>query len=104
MANEISAYEVITAILKKQETCSSLDINNWRDDYNDKYPYTHIKVYRDDIYNAVFYHQDELCWQEPGTNIIIKNKVVICPCCGDKHRKYPDTGKFDKIKEYNGRN
>ena len=99
MSETISAYEVISAILKTKETCSIKNINEWRDEYNEKNSYVHVEVYRDDIHSAVEYNVDKLRWKKDSDySVILKQEIIYCPVCGDKHRKYPNEKIFNKIK------
>jgi hypothetical protein len=93
---ELQADDVIRMVLKKQETCSIRDINEFKDKYNKKHPFVYVDVCRDNIEYVRQAYRTEFYWNnEKG--YFIKQESIKCPVCGDIHYKYPDESTFQRI-------
>jgi hypothetical protein len=58
----LEIHKVIREILKKQDSCSFLDINNYKREYEKMHPETYVAVSHDNIHSAVNYYADEFWW------------------------------------------
>ena len=96
---EITADEVIREILKKKDKCTVIDMSNWKDEYNKKHPDDYVDICSETICWAIEMNPDEFYWGGEGDEglIVLKQEVVYCPACGDKHRKYPNTEAFEVL-------
>jgi hypothetical protein len=102
---EINADVVLRKILKKKDSCTARELNEWKDTYNKKHPNGYVDICKDTIIWAVENNPDEFYWGGEGDEgiTVIKQEIIYCPVCGDKHRKYPNTEAFElliKIKEH----
>jgi len=90
---EVSLYDVLTLWFKRHDTCTMAELNHWVNKYREKHD-CYVPCDRDEIYYVLHtLGPDEFYWDNKA-EIIRKQEVIICPCCGSKHLKYPDTGKF----------
>jgi len=93
---ELDADDVVRMVLEKQETCSMRDISEFKEKYEKEHPDTYVCIYRDNVEYVKQAYRTEFYWDEKR-GVFIKQESIICPCCGVKHYKYPDTAKFNII-------
>ena len=92
----LSAEKVLDAVLAKMLNCNFRDINKYVDAHLIVHPDVYVEVTRNDIIGAVQANPDKFHW-EGGT--IFRQELLLCPVCGDKHRKYPNQNLFEEIKK-----
>jgi hypothetical protein len=95
---ELQAYDVIDAVLQKQDTCSILDMNKFKENYNKKHPYVYVSICRDDIDYVIYAYKTEF-WYDDKKGVFRRQESIKCPACGDVHRKYPNVEAFEKLKK-----
>lgn len=93
---EARLEDVIDEYFETHEICTMQDLYHFVHDYREKHnvyvPYDHEEL----EYVLYTLGLDKFYW-DPKAEIIRKQEVIICPCCGAKYRKYPDIDKFDCI-------
>jgi hypothetical protein len=91
---ELQSHEVVREILKKQDTCSIRDMNEFRSAYEKEHPDTYVCITRDDIYYVQHVFRDEFYWTG---EVFIRQESLVCPVCGETYYKYPDNEKYDGV-------
>ena len=80
-----------------KEDITIYELNMWCNKYQEEHPDVYLCHTRADLNHA---HGCGFIWHEikhEGSDILHKQESIVCPVCGDKHYKYPDTKKFEKI-------
>ena len=90
----LAADKVLDAILVKKLNCNFRDINEYADAHQIVHPEIYVEVTRDDIMHAIETNPNKFYWE--GGNVF-KQEIVLCPICGDIHRKYPKQDNYNKI-------
>jgi len=94
----LEAHEVIREILKKQFTCSFLNINRYKTKYEKEHPDIYVAVSKYDIHHAIDCYNDEFWWDN-NNEIILKQEIIFCPFCNHQHKKYPNHVVFNILKD-----
>jgi hypothetical protein len=93
---EVDLYTVMQEWFKDHETCTMPELYHWVHDYREKHD-CYVPYDKDELdYILYTMGTDEFYWDYKA-EVIRKQQVIMCPCCGAKHKKYPETDKFECI-------
>jgi hypothetical protein len=94
---EISADEIIDKLLKKKDSCTMREVYDACMKYRKKHTDTYIDASGDTVDYYIQANPDKYWWDYKA-QLIRKQEILMCPLCEDKHRKYPNTEKFSRLK------
>ena len=81
----------------KKDSITVGEFNQWTEKYGEEHPDTYSYICRNDIHhehacNRIYL---EICHQ--GPDIIHRQVIVQCTCCGTKVLKYPNVEYYEKV-------
>jgi hypothetical protein len=97
---EIRLEDVLDEFFETHDTCTMQQLYHWVHDYREKH-HCYVPYDRDEL-DYIFYTLKTYFFDDKN-EVIRKQEVITCLCCGSEFKKYPDTEKFEKIKSYNNK-
>jgi hypothetical protein len=91
---EVRLEDVIDEYFETHDTCTMQQLYHWVHDYREKND-CYVPYHRDEI-DYIFYTLKTYFFDEKA-QVIRKQDVIACPCCGTKFKKYPDVKFFEKL-------
>jgi hypothetical protein len=98
---EVRLEDVIDEYFETHDTCTMRQLYHWVHNYREK-KNCYVPYDRDELDYIFFtlktYFLDE---SDKENEVIRKQEVIFCMCCGSQFKKYPDVEKFNRIKSFN---
>ena len=91
--------DVLDLFFKSRDSCTMPELHQFIDEYSKK---NNVYVPRDrDEMNYTIYvlGRNKFYW-DAEANVLRKQIIIMCPCCGTEHKKYPNTKLFNEIKAW----
>ena len=81
----------------KKDSITVGELNTWSDKYQKDHPDTYTYICRNDISHEHECNRIYLEIINDAPDIIHRQEVVKCPCCGCQILKYPNRDYYDKV-------
>lgn len=96
----INAYDVIMTILETKDHVTFYDLNMYRSVHYKTHPDEYLEIDRDSVFSAIDCAPEDLYWVANSAHdddMIIRQEVFVCPCCGNKILKHPDVKRYNAL-------
>ena len=81
----------------RKDSITILEFNQWCDKYGEEHPDTYTYICRNDINHE--HHSNNIYHEiiDQGSDILHRQEIVKCPCCGCQILKYPNRDYYEKV-------